>query len=302
MPKQTTFPQWKGFEFSPQGCLLEQVIDISGDMGVAYERSCEFYKDFHTHDRLMLIFPRGSSAMEVRTQSPRQTYFVDANSVLTVPKDLNHDDEGKTSIYDTMALYPSVEMIQACMKRLGLPASAHTQLTSECLKVKRSKRLEHDVHEYFFERILNKKSAADEDTAYLARRILEETLRLLFVPAKKSEAAAGENVNDETVLVRALRFIETNLFEDLELELIAKHSGASVSTLLRRFKEEAGTTPYAYVKNRRLEEARRLLAASNRPVSEVAVLVGYENFGAFSEAFKSKYGHSPSLVVGKREA
>jgi hypothetical protein len=186
MPKQTGFPQWKGFEFSPEGCLLEQMIDISGDMGVAYERSCEFYKDFHTHDRLMLIFPRGSSAMEVRTKNPKKAHYVDSNGVLTVPKDLNHDDEGKTAIYDTMALYPSVEFISASIKRLGLPAVNVEELSSECLKVKRSKRLENDVQEYFFERILAKKSASDEDIAFLARRILEETLRLLFVPQKKN--------------------------------------------------------------------------------------------------------------------
>ncbi len=58
--------KWKGFEIPPQGCLLEQVIDLSLETGIAYERSCRFYKDFHVHDRLMLAFPRGACVMEVR--------------------------------------------------------------------------------------------------------------------------------------------------------------------------------------------------------------------------------------------
>src|ERR1035437_3406576 len=100
MKRKTSFPQWKGFEKSPEGCLLEQTIDLDGEMGFAYERCCEYYKDFHTHDRLMFIFPRGSSSMEVRTKAPAATYKVDAFSVLLVPQDLVHDDEGTAAIYD----------------------------------------------------------------------------------------------------------------------------------------------------------------------------------------------------------
>jgi transcriptional regulator GlxA family with amidase domain len=115
--------------------------------------------------------------------------------------------------------------------------------------------------------------------------------------------AAGplDNSTGEGILVRAIRFIEANLFEELKLEDIAKRSGASVSTLLRRFKEEVHTTPYTYIKNRRLEEAHRLLANSDHAVSDVAILVGYENFGAFSEAFKEKFGHAPSKLRNQRE-
>src|ERR1044071_7477450 len=116
----SAFPQWKGFELSPQGCLLEQVVDLSGETGFAYERSCQFYKDFHVHDRLMLIFPRGSSAMEVRTRRPARTYTVDSETILIVPKGLEHDDEGASSIYDTMALYPSDSLLSRAAKKIGL--------------------------------------------------------------------------------------------------------------------------------------------------------------------------------------
>jgi AraC-like DNA-binding protein len=80
----------------------------------------------------------------------------------------------------------------------------------------------------------------------------------------------------------------------MEIAEIARHSGASTSTLLRKFRAETGTTPYSYIKNRRLEEALHLLKSGDQPISNIAILVGYENFGAFSEAFKQKYGKSPS--------
>jgi AraC-like DNA-binding protein len=48
---------------------------------------------------------------------------------------------------------------------------------------------------------------------------------------------------------------------------------------------------------RRLEEARRLIEAGTHAVGQVAVLVGYENFGAFSTAFKRQFGRSPSSFL-----
>jgi len=69
-------------------------------------------------------------------------------------------------------------------------------------------------------------------------------------------------------------------------------SGASA--LLRHFRHDTGKTPHAYIKIRRLEEARRLIAAGRNPIGDVASLVGYENFGSFSTAFKKHFGASPS--------
>ncbi len=299
MKKQTTFPQWKGFECSPQGCLLEQVIDLNGDMGFAYERCCEYYKDFHVHDRLMLIFPRGTSSMEVRTAKPRELHRVDSASVLLVPKGLDHDDEGTAAIYDTIALYPTGKLLNTIAKKLEIPLNKIEQLHKHCVKMKRHKKLDQYVQEYFFERVLSKRPADDEDSLFLARRILEETLRAIFPSATKGATDVPPKQATESVAVNALRYIETNLFEELDLKEIAKKSAASVSTLLRRFREEMDLTPHAYIKSRRLEEAHRLLSAGERTVGEVAILVGYGNFGAFSEAFKSQFGILPSSLLKK---
>jgi transcriptional regulator GlxA family with amidase domain len=50
----------------------------------------------------------------------------------------------------------------------------------------------------------------------------------------------------------------------------------------------------AYVQGRRLDEARRLLGRTRMDVREVATMVGYANTGAFSEAYRRRFGHSPS--------
>jgi hypothetical protein len=60
MADNSSFSDWAGFELGPDGFVLEQVIDLNGEIGFAYERSCQYYKDFHTHSRTMLVFPRGA--------------------------------------------------------------------------------------------------------------------------------------------------------------------------------------------------------------------------------------------------
>ncbi|MGZ3798014.1 MAG: helix-turn-helix domain-containing protein [Pseudobdellovibrionaceae bacterium] len=295
MKSKNSFPQWKGFEASPQGCLLEQVIDLTGEFGFAYERSCDFYKDFHTHDRLMLIFPRGSSSMRVRVHGQQMSLSIDSEHVLTVPRNIEHDDESTSSIYDTVAFYPSEELLSAAVKKLGVSAAHLTSLKGNCLKFRRSRRLEQLAQDYFFERVISK-STNQAELDFLGRRIIEESLKVLF---SESSNILPENRNFKNgeVTQLALRYIESNLFESIELKTIAKISGASVATLLRKFKSDISQTPYSYIKNRRLEEAFRLLSSGLYNVGQVASLVGYENFGAFSDAFKSKYKRSPSSCL-----
>jgi transcriptional regulator GlxA family with amidase domain len=103
-----------------------------------------------------------------------------------------------------------------------------------------------------------------------------------------------QNGNQDSVYVKAVSVIEAHLFEHLSLSKISKKIGSSQSTLIRSFKKYRNQTPYSYIKNRRLEEAQKLLGTGRYAVGEVALLVGYSNFGAFTDAFSSKYGQTPS--------
>ncbi len=286
---------WKGFEIHPEGALLEQVIDLSQSMGVAYERSCDFFKDFHIHDRLMFVFPRGSSIMEVRTQKSQkttQTWVIDHSTVLIVPKNVVHDDEGKSAIYDTLALYPDEPLLKNVFKSLKTHPSQVEKFTSSVAKIHRTSWLSHLLEEYFFRRIVTS-SRAPSQLEFFEKEITQEVLRCAL-DIKEGLKATTSWIDTQKTPDRALQFIENHLFENLSLQTIGKEAGMSVSTLLREFKKKYKKTPYEYIRHRRLDEAKNLLKKETHSVGEVATLVGYENFGAFSEAFKKKFGMSPS--------
>ena len=102
------------------------------------------------------------------------------------------------------------------------------------------------------------------------------------------------------IMGQFLTGVATRIFI-ISLPTIARHAFASASTVLRHFRDEIGTSPHAYLKTRRLEEARRLLETGTGAVGDVALLVGYENFAAFTTAFTRHFGAPPSSFrAGRR--
>jgi AraC-like DNA-binding protein len=285
-------PQWRGFERAPEGHLLDQLVDLSGPMGIAYERSVGFHKDFHVHDRAMIILPRGACVVRVTTAGRRgDTYTFGNRSALIVPSGVEHEDDAVSSIFDTLALYPSTSLLATVANDEDVPPATATRFFSRCQVLARSQWLEGLVQEYVLARVVTGHESK-KTIAFLERQILVE----LLAPAHDRRRRPERAVVPEAAGVadRALRHIEANLFSKLTLDAIAAHAFASPATVLRHFREAIGTTPHAYIRGRRLEEARRLIEAGHQRVSDVAMLVGYENFGAFSTSFKRYFGKPPS--------
>ena len=63
---------------------------------------------------------------------------------------------------------------------------------------------------------------------------------------------------------------------------------------IRRFKALFGDTPHQLRIAARIEHARRLLALTDRSVTDVCLEVGFESLGSFSALFARRVGHSPS--------
>lgn len=286
-------PQWKGFERAPEGHLLDQVIDLSGPMGLAYERSVGFRKDFHAHDRPMILLPRGACVMRVRTAAGdrTETHTIGSDVAFIVPSGVEHEDEAVSSIFDTLALFPSPSLVTTVADDEGIPRVAVARLMGRAQKLQRGPWLEQLAQEYVFARVVSRRESA-KTRAFFERQLVVEVLasalRRGMMPQRP---ALGSG---DTVTSRAVRYIEANLFSDLSLAAIARSAFASPSTLLRHFREDIGRSPHAYVKARRLEEARRLLKTGTHTVGDVALLVGYENFAAFTTAFKRHFGAPPS--------
>lgn len=260
-------------------------------MGLAYERAVGFSKDVHDHHTHIMICPRGSTRMEVSAPSLKKTFKIDSAHVLWVPKNVFHDDEGMSAIYDTLALFPSEDYFTAMIKDNNLTKDDREYLEQTPVLIKRTKWLDDIIDRYFFERVLNRHSPPG-CTFFLEKQIINEFARIVF--SDKLNTWITKKDVEEIGLESALRFIETNLFEKLQIEQICEVAKLSESSLLRYFKKELKMTPYTYIKERRLDEALKLLKSAEHHVGDIALLVGYEDFSAFSKAFKQRFGKTPS--------
>jgi transcriptional regulator GlxA family with amidase domain len=89
-------------------------------------------------------------------------------------------------------------------------------------------------------------------------------------------------------------WILDHLEEDLPLERLAGAAGMSARHFSRRFKDEMGTTPAAYVGRLRLEEARRRLESGAHSLKDVARTCGFADEQNLRRAFRKHVGVAPS--------
>lgn len=151
---------------------------------------------------------------------------------------------------------------------------------------------------YLFEReVLN--AADNEATRFLETEIVKEAF-FLCRDRERGEDRAPLVQQYSSVVAGAVAFIEAHLFDPEGLLKLSHQVGASESTLLRAFKKELGSTPAAYWRGRRLDEALGLLRGGHAAISEIAGTVGYDNPAAFAEAFHARFGQAPSAFLSTR--
>jgi AraC family transcriptional regulator len=92
---------------------------------------------------------------------------------------------------------------------------------------------------------------------------------------------------------RITDYVLTHLNEKLSLETLAQQVGFSAYHFTYLFRQTTGKTPHQFVLDKRLEQARHLLKATDLPLSQVALEVGFQNQSHFTQAFKSRLGVTP---------
>jgi len=94
-------------------------------------------------------------------------------------------------------------------------------------------------------------------------------------------------------LRRVLDFIEVNLANDISLADLAAVATSSPFHFSRAFAAVTGSPPYAYVLNRRIEQAKILLVSGQISVGAIAAQCGFHSAAQLSRMFKRATGHSP---------
>ncbi len=102
-------------------------------------------------------------------------------------------------------------------------------------------------------------------------------------------------------LNRAIEYIEANLMQKLDLDMVAAAVHYSKHHLQRTFSKCLGLTLHDYLQRRQLTEAAKLLVFSKKSILEIALISGYESQQAFHGAFSSMYKLTPNAYRENEE-
>jgi AraC-like DNA-binding protein/mannose-6-phosphate isomerase-like protein (cupin superfamily) len=91
-----------------------------------------------------------------------------------------------------------------------------------------------------------------------------------------------------------IKFIDRNIFEKIDLKMIAHEVGYNYSYISDVFKKKTGITIQKYINNRKIQEATELLKFGKLTIDQVAQKMNYANVQSFNKAFKRTVGYSPS--------
>ena len=150
--------------------------------------------------------------------------------------------------------------------------------------------------------VLDELQASDAQRAYLDDLMHLLTMRILRLHSNVGEATATAacQLLAPFRLRRAVDFIEANLACPIGVAEIAMAAGISAYHFSRAFRQTTGRPPYAFLLDRRLERAKRLLAGGDASLTMVSQECGFTSLSQFSRTFRQGVGVTPTHYRNNR--
>jgi AraC-like DNA-binding protein len=106
----------------------------------------------------------------------------------------------------------------------------------------------------------------------------------------------------ESRLRRVSQYVQDNLHRELRLAELSGLVHMSPYHFARLFKRSTGVSPHRFLVQRRIEQARALLAAEPLSIAEIARSVGFRTPSHFTTTFRRVTGITPSAYRSGGEA
>lgn len=117
--------------------------------------------------------------------------------------------------------------------------------------------------------------------------------RFAALVAARVPAPTASSTRDRRRAVAAALWLDAHAHEPIGLDDAAHVAGISAFHFLRLFAGVLGVTPHQYLIRSRLRRAARLLADATRPITDVALEVGFADLSNFVRSFHRAAGVSP---------
>lgn len=122
-------------------------------------------------------------------------------------------------------------------------------------------------------------------------------MHLISISSEKSFITSNEvdehNARNSDRLIDVIKFIKNNLHEQISLKQVADIACMTEQSLCRYFKKRTKMSFSQYLLELRMANARKILIESDKPISDIAYLCGYNSSSHFCKVFRDHTGQSP---------
>ncbi|XIA64217.1 GlxA family transcriptional regulator [Bradyrhizobium sp. TZ2] len=128
--------------------------------------------------------------------------------------------------------------------------------------------------------------------------VAADAARLAVMPLERSGNQAQliihEAPSSADTLQPLLDWLLNNLHKHMDIATIAGAAGMSTRTLIRRFRQQTGTTPRQWLLVNRIKFAQRLLETTALSVEQIVGKVGFDSASSFRSRFQRTVGINPT--------
>ena len=249
---------------------------------------------FHEFDKIVLLL-----AGKVDYIVENITYSLQPWSVLLVGHHAIHKASIDVSTpYERIILYLDRRYFERVLPSAGLMECFKTaDRTSRCLLLPDAR------HRQELTSFLQAYEAAASDPRY-ASAAMCDTLIMQFLITLNRISALGESLEpsdagEDEKIRTVLSYINENLSQDLTIDLLAEKAFLSRYHFMRLFKEKTGSSAHAYIRQKRLLYAARLIR-EGMPASQAALECGFHDYSVFHRAFRECFGVRPADLKNNR--
>lgn len=234
----------------------------------------------HTHPGFVIgMIERGIEVFDYRGE----THFAAPGDVVVINPDMVHTGHsGEAQGWTYRMFYPSISMIRQVADAIGDRPGDMPFFKKAVIKdpdLAGQIRLLHQL----LERSCCRLERATRFYDVMGQLILRHA----------SNAPAEKKMGPERRAVQqAMALIDSDPADSISLESLSRQVGLSPFYLSRLFQRHTGLPPHAYRKQRRIQQARRLLKAQI-PIAQVAAETGFADQSHLTRHFKQIVGVTP---------
>lgn len=137
--------------------------------------------------------------------------------------------------------------------------------------------------------------SAMADERFGAEAMRDALMVQLLVRIGRMSAAEKQNRHYDEKIEKVLSYINEHLAEQLTVETLAEQAYLSKYHFMRLFKAQTGDTVHAYIRQKRLLQAARLIREGMN-ANKAAADSGFADYSVFHRAFKESFGISPGQL------